>query len=97
VPVLVRHTVGNLDRERYDRVNEILQSQGVEGPPQALQVHVLFGEGDDMQVSEIWESEQAFDEWYPTLREALDEVGVSYGPPLLLPISELWGTALVAD
>jgi hypothetical protein len=92
--ILVRHTPQNLTREQYDKVNEVMREHGAAEPPPALKIHVLFGDDGNLQVSEIWESEAAFDEAYPDLKQALDAGGVQYGEPMKLPISELWGSGL---
>ena len=55
--ILIRYAPSSLTREQYDKVNEILQENGPEGPPPPLQLHVMFGEEPDLRVSEIWESE----------------------------------------
>ena len=65
MPILIRYAPSSLTREQYDKVNEILQENGPEGPPPALQLHVMFGEGSDLRVSEIWESEDAWQQAWP--------------------------------
>jgi hypothetical protein len=97
MPILIRYTPSSLTREQYDRVNEILQENGPEGPPSALQVHVMFGEGSDLRVSEIWESEQAWQQaWDGALKAALETAGVELPEPDKLPVHEVWGSR-VAD
>ena len=60
MPILIRYAPSSLTREQYDKVNEILQENGPDGPPAPLQLHVLFGEGPSFRVSEIWASEDAW-------------------------------------
>jgi hypothetical protein len=50
MPILIRYAPTSLTREQYDKVNEILQENGPGGPPQPLQLHVMFGEGSDLRV-----------------------------------------------
>jgi len=47
--ILIRYAPSSLTREQYDKVNEILQENGPDGPPPALQLHVLFGEEPDLR------------------------------------------------
>ena len=44
MPILIRYAPSSLTREQYDKVNEILQENGPDGPPPPLQLHVMFGE-----------------------------------------------------
>jgi len=91
--ILVRYAPSSLTREQYDKVNEILQENGPEGPPPSLQVHVLFGEEPDLRVSEIWESENAWQQaWDGGLKAALATAGVELPEPERLPVHEVWGS-----
>ena len=91
--VLIRYAPSSLTREQYDKVNEILQENGPDGPPPALQLHVLFGEEPDLRVSEIWESESAWQQaWDGGLKAALATAGIELPEPEKLPVHELWGS-----
>jgi hypothetical protein len=94
---LIRYAPHSLRREQYDKVNEILQSQGDGDPPQELKMHVLFGEEGDLRVSEIWESEDAWRGFWDVLKSALDQAGVEMGEPQILEVHELWGSAVAAS
>ena len=97
MPILIRYAPTSLTREQYDKVNEILQENGPDGPPQPLQLHVLFGDGSDLRVSEIWESEAAWQQaWDGGLKAALSTAGVELPEPEKFPVNELWGSR-VAD
>ncbi len=97
MPILIRYAPSSLTREQYDKVNEILQENGPDGPPGPLQLHVLFGDGSDLRVSEIWESEAAWQQaWDGGLKAALATAGVELSEPEKLPVHELWGSR-VAD
>jgi hypothetical protein len=93
--ILIRYAPSSLTREQYDRVNEILQAGASEGPSPTMQLHVLFGEEPQLRVSEIWESEDTWHEFYDGhLKAALAEVGVEHPEPERLPVQELWGSKL---
>jgi hypothetical protein len=92
---LIRYAPNSLRREQYDKVNEILQSQGSADPPQELKLHVLFGDDGDLRVSEIWESESDWRGFYDgALKGALAEAGVEMGDPQILEVHELWGSGI---
>jgi hypothetical protein len=93
MPILIRYAPTSLTREQYDKVNEILQENGPEGPPSALQLHVLFGDEPDLRVSEIWESEDAWQQaWDGALKAALSTAGIELPEPEKLPVHEVWGS-----
>ena len=97
MPILIRYTPSSLTREQYDKVNEILQENSPDGPPPPLQLHVLFGEGSNLRVSEIWESEDAWQQaWDGAIKAALSTAGVELPEPDKFPVHELWGSR-VAD
>src|SRR3954454_12924952 len=82
MPILIRYAPSSLTREQYDKVNEILQENGSDGPPPPLQLHVMFGEEPDLRVSEIWASEDAWQQaWDGGLKDALSTVGVELPSP----------------
>jgi hypothetical protein len=86
-----------MTREQYDKVNEILQENGPEGPPPPLQLHVLLGDEPDFRVSEIWESEEAWREaWENAIKPAISTAGIEVPEPEKLPVHELWGSRVVA-
>ena len=91
--ILIRYAPSSLTREQYDKVNEILQENGPEGPPPPLRLHVLFGEEPDLRVSEIWESEAAWQEaWDGALKAALSTAGIEPFEPEKFPVHEVWGS-----
>jgi hypothetical protein len=95
--ILIRYAPSSLTREQYDKVNEILQENGPDGPPPPLQMHVLFGEAPDFRVSEIWESQEEWQQaWDGGLKAALTSAGVELPEPDKFPIHEMWGSR-VAD
>ena len=91
--IVIRYAPSSLTREQYDKVNEILQENGPEGPPPQLQLHVMFGEEPDLRVSEIWESEDAWQQNSDGgLKAALSTVGVELPEPETFQVHEVWGS-----
>jgi hypothetical protein len=95
MPILIRYAPSSLTREQSDRVNEILRENGPDGPPPPLQLHVLFGLEPGLRVSEVWESEDAWQEaWDGGVKAAPSTAGVELPEPEKLPVRELWGSRL---
>ena len=94
--VLIRYQPSSLSRDVYDKVNEALRREGDEGPPEALRIHVLFGDDGDLRVSEIWDSEDDWRRWYDgPLGKAFADVGLSMSQqPEVIQVQELWGSGL---
>lgn len=87
--VVVRHLPAGLTREQYDDVSSRMESAG-NWPPAGLDMHVLFGEEGELRVSEIWDSEDQFREFYADrLAPVLNEVGVSHAEPEVHEVREL--------
>jgi hypothetical protein len=74
MPIVVRYAPTSLTREQYDKVNESMRENGPGGPPPALQLHVLFGDEPELLVSEMWESEDAWQQaWDGMIKLALSQ------------------------
>jgi hypothetical protein len=88
--VLFRYQPDGMTMDQYDAVTRQLQDSGA-WPPDGLQLHVMFGEENDLRVSEVWESEQkqrAFAEGH--LMAALQGNGVQLSSqPAMFPVHEL--------
>src|SRR5690349_10559562 len=91
--ILMRYAPASVSREQYDKVNATLMEANPGGPPPALQLHVMFGEDGDLRVSEIWESEEAWQQaWDGGLKEALAGAGVELPEPEKFQVNEMWGS-----
>jgi hypothetical protein len=95
--VLIRYNATGVTHEQYDKINEFFmqamqENPDLAGPPEDLQIHVLFGDEGNLQVSEVWSSEEAWRSHYDggILGEALDSAGVQRDPQVLA-VHELWG------
>ena len=86
--VVVRHQPMGLTREKYDEVSRRMEGAG-DWPPEALDMHVLFGTEGQLLVSEIWDSEDAFRAFTERLYPVLDEVGIGHGDPEVYEVHEL--------
>jgi len=73
--ILVRFAPASMTAEQYDAVSAKVQST-TEWPPDGLQIHVCFGSGDQLRVSEVWESREKMDAFGSHLMPILSEAGI---------------------
>ena len=87
--VVVRHAPKGLTREQYDEVSRRMEAAG-SWPPDGLDMHVMFGTEGELRVSETWDSETEFRDFFANrLAPVLDEVGVPYAEPEVFEVHEL--------
>lgn len=72
----------------YDAVMVKLEAAGA-GKPNGRLHHSAFGLPDALMVYDVWESQEAFDEFGKTLMPILGEVGVDAYEPEVMPVHNL--------
>jgi hypothetical protein len=83
--VLVRFAPASLTAEQYDESVRRLEEAG-DFPPDGMEYHVCFGSGDNLRVSEIWDSEEQLQAFGEKLMPVLSEVGIEPGEPEMLEV-----------
>jgi hypothetical protein len=84
--ILVRYPPSNVSKETYDTVKKTLTDAG-EWPADGCELHVCFGPEDDVRVSEVWQSQDKFEAFGPTLQPRLEEGGIQLaGDPEILEV-----------
>ena len=73
--IVVRFPPSNVSRAQYDTVRNALEEAG-QWPAEGLEVHVCFGDENDIRVSEIWESREKFEAFGETLRPQIEAAGI---------------------
>lgn len=73
---------------QYDEVIRDLEAAG-ESRPAGLVRHTCFGPEDHLMVFDLWESQQAFEEFGKVLRPILQKTGLDLGAPDILPIHNM--------
>ena len=71
--ILVRFAPASMTAEQYEAVGKQLEASW---PPDGLELHVCFGSGDQLKVSEVWESREKMDTFAATLMPLLEQNGV---------------------
>jgi hypothetical protein len=73
--IVVRYPQSSVTRDQYDTVRNALTDAG-EWPADGCQIHVLFGDENDIRVSEIWESREKFEAFGDKLRPRMEEADI---------------------
>jgi hypothetical protein len=83
--VLVRFAPASLTREQYDESVRRFD-EGGDFPPDGMEYHVCFGSGDNLRVSEIWDSQEQLQAFGEKLMPVLSEIGIEPGEPEVLEV-----------
>jgi hypothetical protein len=84
VYIVTKNMTADLHTKGRDRLREkgALES--------AMKLHSCFGEDGQLQVFDIWESQQAFDEFLTFLGPVMEELGIELAqPPVIMPVVDL--------
>lgn len=80
----------SLSAEQYDEAIRELQAAGAANPAGRIH-HSCFGPDADLMVYEVWESQQAFEDYGPVLMPILLKAGIDPGTPDVMPLHNLIG------
>ena len=73
--IIVRFPLSNVTKDQYDSVRNALEEAG-DWPADGCELHVCFGDQQDIRVNEVWESQEKFEAFGETLRPRLEEAGI---------------------
>ncbi len=79
---------GSMTTAQYDEITSELEAAG-EGRPAGRISHCSFGPPDNMMVFDIWENQEAFEEFGKVLMPILAKIGLESGPPDVMPIHHM--------
>jgi len=78
----------NMTIEQHSKGRDRLREAGA--PESAMKLHSCFGEDRQLQVFDVWESQEAFDEFLTYLGPVMEELGIELAqPPAIMPIVDL--------
>lgn len=87
--VLVRFASTNMTKEKYEASLRRLKEAG-EFPPEGMDLHVAFGPGDNMRVSEVWGSREQLQAFGDRLLSVLAEIGIEFsGEPEIVEVQNI--------
>ena len=78
----------NMTSDQHAKGRDRLRETGA--AESAMKVHSCFGEDGKLQVFDVWESQDAFDEFLTYLGPVMEEFGIELAnPPAIMPIVDL--------
>ena len=78
----------NMTRDQHTKGRARLRENGA--PESAMKLHSCFGDEGQLQVFDVWESQEAFDEFLTYLGPVMQELGIELAqPPSIMPIVDL--------
>ena len=86
--VVLRFNPQGMTEELYAECVERLEKAGA-GSPEGRLYHVCFGDKDNLRVSDIWESVEAFERFRETLAPIAQELGINPGEPDVLEVHNI--------
>ena len=76
---------GQFPAEKYDQAVRRLEDAGA-GAPEGRTFHVALETNGEINVFDIWESQEAFEAFGATLMPILTELGVNPGTPMVAAV-----------
>jgi hypothetical protein len=86
--MVIRFSPPSLTAEQYDEVVRRLTEAGV-FPANGLDYELCFGSGDDLKVSQVWDSQAQLDAFGASLRPILGDMGIDPGEPQVLEVHNI--------
>lgn len=77
--IVVRFEVSGMSTDKYEEVHRRLDAAGAGSPPGRL-YHVSFGDADDVQVIDVYDSPQSLEAFGRVLEPVLRELGIAAVP-----------------
>jgi hypothetical protein len=86
--LVIRFSPPSLTAEQYDKVVRRLKDDGV-FPADGLDYELCFGSGDNLKVSQVWDSREQLDAFGARLRPILAEMQIDPGEPEVLEVHNI--------
>ena len=78
----------NMTIEKHAEGRDRLRQSGA--LEEKMRLHSCFGEEDKLQVFDVWDSQEAFEEFLTHLMPIMGELGIELAqPPMIMPIVDL--------
>ena len=83
--ILARFSPPSMTSEQYDAIVKRLYDEGVH-PAEGLELEVAFGSGDQMKVSILFDSMEAFQAFGERIGPIINDLGVDPGEPEVVEV-----------
>jgi len=80
--IVVKFSVSGATVEKYEAVLRRLEAAGVGAAPPGQLYHVSYGSRENLQVIDVFDSQQSLDTFAKTLLPILDEMGIKAQPEI---------------
>jgi hypothetical protein len=77
-----------LKAEQYDEAVRRLYEEGV-FPAEGLDYEICFGSGDNLKVSQVWDTQEQLDAFGARLQPILADMGINPGEPELVEVHNI--------
>jgi hypothetical protein len=74
-----------MNATQFDEITRRLEEAGLDAPEGRLH-HVCYGEGDRLQVMDVWESEETFGQFGQHLMPIIQQLGLQVDQPAMAPV-----------
>ena len=78
----------SLSTRQYDEAIKALDDAGAGHPAERVH-HFCFGPSTDLMIYEVWDSQQAFEEYGKALLPILQKAGIDPGTPDIMPVHNM--------
>ena len=83
--ILARFSPPSMTADQYDAILARLYEEGIH-PADGLELEVCFGSGNQMKVSLLFDSMEAFEKFSESLQPVLQELGMDPGTPDIMNV-----------
>jgi hypothetical protein len=86
--VLIRFAPPSLTAAQYDEAVQRMTEAGVY-PAEGLEYEICFGSGDQMKVSQVWDTQEHLDAFGAKMMPIVTELGINPGEPEVLEVHNI--------
>ena len=86
--IVIQFSIKKMNQQQYDQVIKDLEAAGFGNIPERL-YHVAAPQGEGWHVTDVWESQEAFNHFAETMVPIMLSTGVEPADPLVLPVHNI--------